>query len=74
MNRLAGKTALITGAAQGLGAAMAAKFALEGARVILTDINAAGAAAQAAAIGSSAASMGHDVTSPDDWAAAPVCS
>ena len=51
MNRLAGKTALITGAAQGLGAAMAAKFAAEGARVVLTDINAAGAAARAAEIG-----------------------
>jgi NAD(P)-dependent dehydrogenase (short-subunit alcohol dehydrogenase family) len=70
MNRLAGKIALVTGAAQGLGAAMAAKFAAEGARVILTDINAAGAARQAAAIGPAAASIGHDVTGPEQWDAA----
>ena len=70
MARLAGKIALITGAAQGLGAAMAVKFASEGARVILTDINAAGAASQAAAIGNAAVSIGHDVTSPDEWEAA----
>ncbi len=70
MARLAGKVALITGAAQGLGAAMAAKFVSEGARVLLTDINAAGAAAQAARHGDAADSLAHDVTSPDDWQAA----
>ncbi|PZN94160.1 MAG: 3-beta hydroxysteroid dehydrogenase [Alphaproteobacteria bacterium] len=70
MNRLAGKIALITGAAQGLGAAMAARFVEEGARVVLTDINAAGAAEQAAQIGASARSIGHDVTSPEQWEAA----
>lgn len=75
MNRLAGKIALITGGAQGLGAAMGAKFASEGARVVLTDINASGAAAQAARINAEigsdvAASIGHDVTSPDEWEAA----
>jgi NAD(P)-dependent dehydrogenase (short-subunit alcohol dehydrogenase family) len=70
MNRLAGKIALITGAAQGLGAAMAHKFAAEGARVVLTDINAKGAAAQAASIGEAAVSIGHDVTSIDEWEAA----
>lgn len=36
--RLAGKTALITAAAQGIGLATAARFAAEGARVIATDI------------------------------------
>ncbi len=39
MNRLAGKTALITAAAQGIGRASAELFAAEGARVIATDIN-----------------------------------
>lgn len=38
--RLAGKTALITAAAQGIGRAAALAFAAEGARVIATDINA----------------------------------
>ncbi|GGI82778.1 short-chain dehydrogenase [Polymorphobacter multimanifer] len=70
MNRLADKTALITGAAQGLGAAMAQRFIDEGARVLFTDINAAGAAAQAARYGDKAASIGHDVTDPAQWEAA----
>lgn len=39
MNRLQGKTALITAAAQGIGRASAELFAAEGARVIATDIN-----------------------------------
>jgi len=40
MNRLAGKTALITAAAQGIGRATAEAFVREGARVIATDISA----------------------------------
>jgi 2-keto-3-deoxy-L-fuconate dehydrogenase len=39
MNRLTGKTALITAAAQGIGRASAELFAAEGARVIATDLN-----------------------------------
>ena len=39
MNRLQGKTALVTAAAQGIGRASAELFAAEGARVIATDIN-----------------------------------
>jgi NAD(P)-dependent dehydrogenase (short-subunit alcohol dehydrogenase family) len=46
--RLAGKKAFITGAAQGLGASIAERFAAEGARVALADINLAGAEALAA--------------------------
>jgi 2-keto-3-deoxy-L-fuconate dehydrogenase len=38
-NRLAGKTAFITGAAQGIGRAVAQAFVAEGARVIASDIN-----------------------------------
>ncbi|MGE4221281.1 MAG: SDR family NAD(P)-dependent oxidoreductase, partial [Alphaproteobacteria bacterium] len=37
--RLAGKTALVTAGAQGIGAAVTRAFAAEGARVIATDIN-----------------------------------
>ena len=70
MNRLAGKVALITGAAQGLGEAMARRMAEEGARLVLTDINEAGVKAVAASIGGAAVAFHHDVTSPDDWAAA----
>ena len=73
--RVAGKLALVTGAAQGLGAAHSMTLAREGARVLCTDINGDGAAATAAAINDAhgadtAFSMQHDVTSPEQWDAA----
>jgi NAD(P)-dependent dehydrogenase (short-subunit alcohol dehydrogenase family) len=73
--RVAGKKALVTGAARGLGAATARMLAREGAKVLLTDIDEAGAAQQAAAIdgefgAGSAFSVRHDVTSESDWQAA----
>lgn len=71
MGRVAGKVALVTGAAQGIGAAIAAMLAAEGARVLLTDINAEGVAKQAADINQrypgQAQSVTHDVTSEADW-------
>ena len=39
MGRLQGKTALVTGAASGIGLGIAACFAAEGAQVIFTDID-----------------------------------
>ena len=66
-NRLAGKIALVTGAASGLGAAMAAMFVAQGARVVLTDLNGDGAAAKAKALGDNAVGTMHDVTSPEQW-------
>jgi NAD(P)-dependent dehydrogenase (short-subunit alcohol dehydrogenase family) len=70
MPRLSGKIALVTGAASGLGLAMAQRFAEEGARVLLTDVNGPGAAVAAAEIGANAASFPHDVTSEEQWIAA----
>jgi 3-oxoacyl-[acyl-carrier protein] reductase len=64
--RLAGKIALVTGAASGFGAEIARTFAREGAQVVLLDLNAAGAQAVAAAIGPHALAIGGDVTSAPD--------
>ena len=70
--RVEGKTALITGAAGGLGEAMAWLLAREGAKVALTDINADRAQALAQAINAevpgSAFAYGHDVASEAQWA------
>ncbi|MFQ5439574.1 MAG: SDR family oxidoreductase [Paracoccaceae bacterium] len=49
--RLNGKTAIVTGAGSGFGAGIAAKFAAEGARVMVADINEAAARAIAEQIG-----------------------
>ena len=38
-NRLAGKVAIVTGAASGFGAGIARRFAAEGARVLVADLN-----------------------------------
>lgn len=67
MPALDGKTALITGAAMGMGASHARKFIEEGARVILTDVSAEGAAL-AAELGDDALFLEHDVSDPDSWA------
>jgi galactitol 2-dehydrogenase len=60
--RLAGKTALITGAARGIGRAFAAAYIAEGARVAIADINLAGAQQTAAELGPSAIAVALDVT------------
>ncbi len=51
MDRLQGKTALVTGAARGLGAQIARRMAEEGARVVVNDLNLAAARSTAEAIG-----------------------
>ena len=56
MGEYAGKTAVITGAGSGLGAAMAGLFARAGARVALLDIDGDRAEAEAAAL----CAQGHD--------------
>lgn len=55
--RLQGKTAIVTGAASGFGAGIARKFAAEGARVMVVDINGEGANVIAQEIGNGA--FGH---------------
>jgi 3alpha(or 20beta)-hydroxysteroid dehydrogenase len=70
MMRLAGKTAIISGAARGMGAAHARRFVAEGAKVVLGDILDAEGEALAAELGANARYVRMDVTSPDDWAAA----
>ena len=65
MRRLDGRTALITGAARGIGAAFAGAYIREGARVAIADIDIARAQATAAGIGEGAIAVGMDVTCQD---------
>lgn len=70
MNRLANKTAIITGAAGGMGAAEAKLFANEGAKVLLTDVQEEKLKAVVAEIksaGGVADYMVHDVASEESW-------
>ncbi|WP_306324460.1 SDR family NAD(P)-dependent oxidoreductase [Streptomyces venezuelae] len=70
MQRFTGKTAVVTGAAGGIGAATALRLASEGATVILADIaDAAGEAVveRIVAGGARAAYVHCDVSSPEDW-------
>jgi len=74
-NRCAGKLALVTGAAQGLGRAHATRLAEEGALVLCTDINGEGAQETATLIdeqlgAGTAFAIAHDVTDPLAWEAA----
>lgn len=69
--RVAGKVAIITGAAKGMGRTHALLFASEGAKVVLTDIDGAGVAETAelvAAQGGDALAITHDVTDAAQWA------
>ncbi len=63
--RLAGKRALVTGAARGIGLAIAEAFVREGARVLMTDIDAP--ALSEAARGLDQPDQPLDVRSEDDW-------
>lgn len=71
MGRVERKIALVTGAAQGLGAATAKLLVREGAKVLLSDINSDGVEREAHAINESypgsAAAAQHDVTDEAAW-------
>lgn len=62
MTRLAGKAALITGAARGLGLGFAERYVDEGARVAIADVNFEGAKQAAAQLGENAIAVHLDVT------------
>lgn len=68
--RLAGKTAIITGAARGIGRAFAQAYVAQGARVAIADIDITRARATAAEIGPSAIAVALDVTRQDSIDAA----
>ena len=63
--RRAGKTALITGAARGIGLAFARAYLAEGAEVAIADINLSAAEKAAKALGSKAHAIALDVTRQD---------
>ncbi|MCR9238354.1 MAG: SDR family oxidoreductase [Alphaproteobacteria bacterium] len=71
--RLAGKNVLITGGAQGMGAAIGEYYAAQGANICLGDVNVAGCeevAARIKAAGGKAVAVSLDVTQRDQMAAA----
>ena len=67
MARVAGKVALISGGARGMGAAHAELLVAEGAKVVIGDILDAEGEATAARLGDSVRFVHLDVTKPDDW-------
>lgn len=69
MTSLTGRVAIVTGAAQGMGRAIAERFARDGARVVVTDVDDDAGRAVAGAI-DDAVFVHLDVGAVDDWTAA----
>ncbi len=68
-DRLTGKIAIVTGGAQGQGAAIARHFVAEGARVFIADIADDLGEALAAELGENARFRHHDVSDEESWTA-----
>ena len=69
MNRLTGKVAIVTGGAQGQGAAIARSFVAEGAKVVIADVAKEEGQALADALGPDAHFAHHDVSDEASWTA-----
>ncbi|MFL3653769.1 MAG: glucose 1-dehydrogenase [Halioglobus sp.] len=67
MNRVAGKVAIVTGAASGMGQADAILLAAQGATVVLADLNEPAGQTIAKEIGKNAIFMRLDVSDEDNW-------
>jgi 3(or 17)beta-hydroxysteroid dehydrogenase len=67
MGRVAGKVAIVTGGASGMGKADAQLLAREGAKVVVADLNEADGQAVAAAIGANAVFMRLNVSDEENW-------
>ncbi len=67
MGKLDGKSAIVTGAAKGLGEATARLFASEGARVLVADFDSERGMAVADSIGEAATFQPLDVSKSDQW-------
>jgi len=67
MGRVAGKVALITGGASGLGLATARLMVGEGAKVVITDLQKDKGESAARELGKDALFLSHDVTSETRW-------
>jgi NAD(P)-dependent dehydrogenase (short-subunit alcohol dehydrogenase family) len=65
VNELAGKVAVITGGASGIGRALVKRFATEGARVVIADIETNSGEALAGALGAGALFVRTDVSDPE---------
>jgi 3alpha(or 20beta)-hydroxysteroid dehydrogenase len=70
MTRLAGRVALVTGAARGLGAVIGRRLHEEGAAVVLADVRDEEGSALAAELGARAHYVHLDVSSESEWRAA----